>query len=155
MAFMTWTPDMSVGLAELDEDHQVLIRVINELAENQGRSDRVSVLKGCFNHLRHYAEYHFAREEAVLRSVGYRSLGDHHKEHAAFSDTMRDLAVRFDERPEEVVGEVNKELLSYLRGWLQHHILVVDMDYKPVVGENHEAAAVAKQFKGSHHWWGP
>ena len=34
MSLMTWTSVMSVGVPELDEDHRVLIRIINQLAED-------------------------------------------------------------------------------------------------------------------------
>ena len=154
MAFMQWTHDMSVGVPELDDDHRVLISVINELAENRGQEDKVSVLRGCFSHLRSYAEFHFAREEAVMRTVGYGALEEHQVEHRAFEAKMRELGTRLDSDPDEAIGEINAKLLAYLRGWLQHHILVIDMGYRPLVEGKPEASEAASRFKGSHHWWG-
>ena len=45
MAFMTWTPAMSVGVDQLDDDHKGLIAVINDLAEESSGEARATVLR--------------------------------------------------------------------------------------------------------------
>lgn len=155
MAFMEWESEMSVGVPEIDEDHRVLISVINELAEIQGREDRVSQLLGCFSHLKSYAEFHFSREEAMMRTAGFLALDGHQAEHRAFEAKMTELSETLEgDDGKAAAATVNEKLLSYLKNWLQHHILVVDKAYAPSVQESREALAVARKFKASHHWWG-
>ncbi len=155
MVFMEWKPEMSVGVPEIDEDHRVLISVINELAEMKGREDRASQLQGCFSHLRSYAEFHFSREEAMMRTAGYPALDGHQAEHRAFEAKMAELSETLEgDNGKAAAAGVNEKLLSYLKNWLQHHIMVVDKAYVPSVEDNREARAVARQFKASHHWWG-
>ena len=153
MALIEWSREMSVGIMELDEDHQVLIGIINDLAELQGAEASAQALRATFEHLKHYAEFHFAREEAVMRSASYPVLSDHQVEHRDFESRMRDLSRRLERDPNRSALEINYELLHYLKNWLQHHILVIDKDYRPHVEGNLQAERTAKEFKASHHWW--
>ena len=107
MALIEWSRAMSVGITELDEDHQVLIRIINDLADLQDTKADAQALRASFEHLKHYAEFHFAREEAVMRSVHYAVLGDHQVEHRNFEGQMRDLSSRLEHDPERSAIEIN------------------------------------------------
>ena len=153
MVLMTWTEQMSVGLPELDEDHKTLMGIINRLAENAGEGAESQVLRQCLYALMRYAQYHFGREESVLAACGYAELPDHRKEHDSFTSTIGKLAKSFDEMAENAVPKVNDELLEYLKNWLNHHILVIDMSYRPYVVDQAAAAAAAKDFKAAHIWW--
>ena len=51
MRLMKWTAAMSVGLPELDADHRVLIKIINELAINSENPARTKVLRQCLYEL--------------------------------------------------------------------------------------------------------
>ncbi len=39
-----------------------------------------------------------------------------------------------------------RELLDYLKSWLNHHILIQDMAYKPYVQDNDWASKVSRVF---------
>ena len=76
---------------------------------------------------------------------------DEHKNFARMlSDKIRDLDEAQDET---VVLRIGKELLTYLKGWLRNHILVIDMAYRPHVENNPEARKAAQRFKAAHVWW--
>ena len=47
MTPIEWTPAMSVGMAELDDDHKQLIQVINQLAENASDQTRSNLARQC------------------------------------------------------------------------------------------------------------
>ena len=157
MAFMQWAPEMSVGLNQLDEDHRYLIKIINDLANNAGRGaaspGQAEVLRQSLRSLLRYAEFHFAREEGVMRACGYETLQGHRDEHRAFTDKMTALSKRFEDDPEAASTEINSDLLDYLKTWLNHHIMTVDMGYKPLVEHNRKAEVAARQFKASETWW--
>ena len=154
MISMHWKKEMSVGLDQLDEDHRFLIRVINRLGESTNDPDSADVIKECLASLKNYAEFHFAREEAVMRACGYATLAEHQAEHRAFTARIADVARRYDEGDEPPEAAVNLELFEYLKDWLTHHILVIDMGYRPLVDGNPKASAAARQFKGSQLWYG-
>jgi hemerythrin-like metal-binding protein len=153
MVFMQWAPEMSVGLSQLDEDHRYLIKVINDLAENSGKGGRVDLLRQSLRSLLRYAEFHFAREEGVMRACGYDALAAHQGEHRSFTDKMTALSHGFDEDPAAAAAKINDELLDYLKSWLIHHIMTIDMSYKPLVENNRKAEEAARRFKASETWW--
>ena len=80
MAFMQWTSQMSVGLDQLDEDHRHLIKIINDLADASGAAGEIDALRQSLQSLLRYAEFHFAREEGVMRACGYHTLQVHQDE---------------------------------------------------------------------------
>jgi hemerythrin len=153
MPLMQWTQAMSVGLAELDDDHKVLIKVINDLAASAGDAARRDVVRQCLLSLRRYAEFHFAREEKVMSACNYPDLELHKGEHRDFVKRIQEVTAEFDEDPEGTIETVNEALLSYLKDWLNHHILIEDMAYRPHVEHSAEAKQAAKAFKASEVWW--
>jgi hemerythrin-like metal-binding protein len=154
MSYMEWRPEMSVGMDPMDDDHKFLILVINRIAENLEKDGEDDALLECLSALRNYAAFHFAREEAVMRACGYETLVEHQDEHRKFTERMDDLARRIDDGTLKVREAVDAALLGYLRNWLFHHILVIDMSYSELVKDNEKAEAAAKGFKGSQLWWG-
>ena len=155
MTYMTWTDKMSVGVPELDEDHKGLIHIINQLAENAGEETRYSVVRQCIFALMRYAETHFAREEQVMASCGFPGLEVHQGEHHTFLADIKAAATRFEEQPDKLAAMVNDELLSYLKNWLNHHILIEDMAYRPFAERNlADARRAAQTFRASEVWRG-
>ena len=64
-----WTPDMTTGIDELDQQHQELIRRVNAFAEalstGAGAGQVAELLDFCLA----YAEQHFALEEAHMERL--------------------------------------------------------------------------------------
>ena len=44
-------------------------------------------------------------------------------------------------------------MVTFLKRWLCHHILKVDMAYKPFAQGNAEAQQAARSFKALEVWW--
>lgn len=150
MAKLSWSERLSVGVPELDEDHKTLINIINSLRdEAEGEETYAKRVNRQLNALIRYAETHFAREERVMSVCGYKALPEHHGEHEDFVVKITDVARRFREDPEGSSHLVGDELLEFLEDWLIKHILVVDMDYKPLVEGKREAREAAQSLKGS------
>lgn len=152
MTLMRWTPAMSVGLKELDDDHKMLFRVINQLAENSGQEGREGALRRCIFALMRYAEFHFAREEKVMAACGVAEIEAHKAEHHLFIERISAVSKALDQ-PGTAGSPIDTELLEYLKDWLNHHILIVDMSYRPLVEGNAEATAAAQSFKAAEVWW--
>ena len=153
MTLIQWTPAMSVGMAELDDDHKQLIQVINQLAESAGDRTRSAIVRQCLMALRRYAERHFAREEKVLTVCDFPGLDVQRSEHGDFIERLRKVTEHFDAEPEGAASVVNEELLSFLKSWWNHHILIEDMAYRPFVENSAEAKKAAKNFQATEIWW--
>jgi len=148
-----WTPAMSVGMQELDDDHKVLIDVINRLETNAAEGAQPEVARSSLMSLRRYAEFHFAREEKVMTACEFPGIGVQKSEHHDFIERIREVTGRFDTDPESAAQVVNKELLDYLKSWLSHHILIEDMAYRPFVERSAAAKQAAKSFRAAEVWW--
>lgn len=153
MSLMTWTSAMSVGVPELDEDHRVLIRIINQLADSKEKQDQAGVLRQSLYSLLRYAEFHFAREEKVLTACQFPGMTHHKREHRAFTDHMKELAKSLDDDELPAAEIVSQDLLTYLKEWLNHHILIEDMSYRKLAESNPAALEAAKNFRASEIWW--
>lgn len=152
MKKLYWNKDMSVGLEELDNDHQGLISIINRLADGAERGAAREELHRCLMALLRYTQFHFAREEAVMAACGVKELPEHKEEHIAFAEKIKKITDSFDDLSQDSALQVNQELLNYLTSWLRHHIMVIDMAYRPLVENQAEAHQAAQNFQASHLW---
>jgi hemerythrin len=144
MSVIRWSEAMSVGVARLDRDHQVLIGLINRLAVyDSGKAAEAPVVAEVLSALVAYTRFHFRREERVMEACGYPALETHREEHRLLADEVAALSVRFREAPDRVS---HQDLLRFLTDWLNHHILLQDMAYREAIADPAEAERVARTF---------
>lgn len=126
MKRIVWDEGFSVGVAELDGHHRRLADLINSLADHaQAESDRQMAEK-TISVLRNYAFYHFGREEQLMAQSGFPALESHLAEHERFCETLKQIGNN------TAMGLIDlRRLTDFLADWWSHHILEVDMQYKP------------------------
>tara|TARA_R110002095_G_scaffold14856_11_gene18715 strand:+ start:137 stop:535 length:399 start_codon:yes stop_codon:yes gene_type:complete len=132
MELIEWKEEYSVGHPLLDQQHQGLIQLINQLTK---AADSGGMIAYIFDELDHYVKEHFRFEEQLLRQAGYAEFEAHKAQHRAFEQWLRAVRQSFS------VGGQSALLLAesvnaYLRGWLINHILKSDMDYKSVLARD-------------------
>ena len=142
-ATIQWTERMSVGVPLLDSDHRVFIRHVNLLEATAKPDIPSSVTKNSLTVLDRYAKYHFAREERVMRACGFPAIDGHMSEHTEFAAFFSGLRRRLAGDPDAPLGE---PMLDFVKQWLNHHILVQDMAYRPYAEGNAQAGLAAKTF---------
>jgi len=128
MEFMTWTSDLSVGVAVLDDDHKKLVGIINQLHFGITAGHDKMILDAVLNELVDYIKFHFAREEAMLIKAGYEATAAHMAGHEKFIGEISSLQARIKTSP---VDLLDMELMEFLRDWLFSHIRVSDKQYGP------------------------
>lgn len=131
MAFMPWSDAFVTGLPQIDEQHRWLVDMTNRLHEEVTREspDRRTVTE-ILEGLVEYAMNHFIAEEELFRRYGYPEAPAHKGEHDCFSRQATELLMRHEEG-----NDVTLNALEFLKEWLKHHILVVDMAYAPFLRE--------------------
>ncbi len=142
MAFYEWTETMSVGVELFDSDHKALIGLINRLHDSLDE-DEPAPLDEIFDMLIAYTELHFAREEKGMEACGYPEVEIHRDQHAGFTDRVYRARERYRGGSDPAL---TGELLEYLKLWLNHHILIQDMAYKPYAAGNRKVQRVARSF---------
>jgi hemerythrin len=133
MPDISWSPALSVGVEELDLQHQNLVGLINEFhrARSEGRGREV--LGAMLTSLVDYARVHFELEERLMLEHGYPDLEAHKREHEHFTHKVQRLKASYDAGAPALVGETD----VFLATWLSHHVREVDKGYVPyLTGDN-------------------
>jgi hemerythrin len=128
VSLVVWDDRLSVGFEILDNQHKVLIDIINDLVRACGKGAIIKdiVFVKTLRKAIDYAQIHFAAEEKYLRQAGYPGLAAQKKEHEAFvAGVMRQLQSFEENRNDPVV------LVEFLKSWLLNHIAVMDRKYAP------------------------
>lgn len=124
MQIIQWTKEFALGIDELDQQHRVLVDMINALdasTHDGAESDAMGVL---LERLGDYVRDHFGFEERLMAGGGCSAelVTRHCGEHTYFRSVLKDLTADF----ESGRRSITVPLIEYLVHWLLHHIVVVD-----------------------------
>jgi hemerythrin len=128
MPIIHWTPDFSVGVSSLDTDHKVLISLINQLDDAIRSGEPSGTVAKVLDALLDYTEYHFDREETLMKACGYPEIDAHKRTHHTLRAQVHDIRARYRRNPESMHG---REVLAFLKNWLTAHIVGRDKLYSP------------------------
>ncbi len=134
--FFPWTSDLAVGVAAMDDQHKVLLRLINRLAdltESGGGGASIRIVLG---QLVDYTRFHFKDEEALMVRHGFAGIDAHRKIHAGFVAEVENLASGVGGGAEVDAGS----LLPVLKEWLVKHIQGTDRIYGAHVAARQDPA---------------
>jgi hemerythrin len=126
MESFVWNPCFVTGLSEIDDQHHQLVNVINRFGDLIMGQDGapIEAIEQVFGELAHYAQYHFAEEEALMvaRNLDPRYIAQHKHSHASFFDEVQHLhgGITVHNR------DSARSLMQFLTHWLAYHILGTD-----------------------------
>jgi len=136
MAFMEWTDEFSVGIPEIDADHQQLLKLINDLYEAVEREADDEVLDKVLDALLLYVSYHFAHEEGLFLRTKYPGYAKHRQAHIALRNTVTEIHAEFQSGSREALPQ---QVLEFLKTWLYQHIMVADRAFGAYLKANQGA----------------
>jgi hemerythrin len=132
MAFFEWEDRFSVNVAQIDQQHQRLFKLINDLHEAIARSNSLatmaSVVKemdtvtSVIRELMSYAEYHFGTEECYMSDYSYSGRDQHQTEHQDFIKRVHAFEQTFSREK----TRLSIDIAEFLREWWRGHILGSD-----------------------------
>jgi hemerythrin-like metal-binding protein len=125
MPLIQWAPKYSVNVREIDQQHQKLMALINELYDAMTAGHGKDVLSKVLGELINYTVYHFSFEEKLFDKHGYPETAAHKSEHEKLKATATDLKQKFDSGK----GQITLEVMNFLKNWLNNHILGTDKKY--------------------------
>jgi hemerythrin-like metal-binding protein len=124
MAYVDWTPKLSVGMKDIDEQHKHFIDLINKTKEAVDAHAPRNAQKKILDDLVGYGRYHFETEERYFAKFKYPYAQAHMAAHAELLEQVIVFYDRF-----EAGEDVALELLDFLKGWLADHLKKHDMKY--------------------------
>jgi len=115
---------MSTGVATVDEQHQALIKMVNDLREACLAGKGLDKLDQTLKFLGEYVVKHFAHEEDLMESRGCPSKEANKEAHAQFLQKYQEFVGRFEREGASV--PLVLELQETAVKWLTKHICKVD-----------------------------
>ncbi len=124
---LEWNESLSVGIPEIDKEHQVFCALVNSL--NQAIAGRMDIgeIQRRMRLIVDDAVQHFAHEEALFREWRYPDAEGHAQKHAQVLRELTDIMASFDDRTLEyewIAGGLKAKDL------LVEHLLTEDMKYR-------------------------
>ncbi|HTP59183.1 MAG TPA: bacteriohemerythrin [Spirochaetia bacterium] len=132
MPYFEWSQDLSVNGKEIDDEHRMLIGMINTLNDamlaHKGREAQKATIESMVD----YAATHFATEERYMQAFRYQGYPAHRVEHQKFTAKALELKTRADNS-----GFIlTLEIVTFLKSWLQNHIMGTDKRYQACFNEH-------------------
>ncbi|CAA7625194.1 bacteriohemerythrin [Magnetospirillum sp. SS-4] len=118
-----WRDEYAIGHSEIDQDHRSLMDALAVLSSGYCEADLVDTQ---IKLLERYTIEHFAREEQLMRGIGYPDIDAHLALHDQFRDSVRRLRAQW---AAGYTPELQAEIAAELSHWLEKHILAADHDY--------------------------
>ena len=112
MPLMEWNEKLSVGITQFDNEHKVLVGMVNDL----------------FDGLINYTKTHFANEERFMTLHKYPNFEAHKAEHDALAKQVLDVQAKYKSGAS---AALSMEVMNFLKNWLVKHIMGTDKTYGP------------------------
>lgn len=121
---LVWTPDLAVGVNEIDEQHKELFKKIDNLhaamSKGMGKEEIARTLK----FLEDYVEMHFGNEEKMMIGKKYPDYNSHKAQHEIYKRNIASLKEEFNTKGASLglVLQVNSSVCD----WIIKHIQEID-----------------------------
>lgn len=128
-----WGKRYSVGIADVDEQHQRFLDTANALYDAMASGKGPSVLAKTLEDLARYSDEHFALEQRYMHECRYPDAVRHAQAHADFRETL--VALREKVKTEDPQYSTVR-LAAFLRDWVVGHLQTEDkalFDYRASV----------------------
>ncbi|MDR2144415.1 MAG: bacteriohemerythrin [Treponema sp.] len=129
---IVWSDDYSVHFKIIDEQHQGLVQMTNDLIRGckaGGTAMDVAFMKTVRNAVE-YAQVHFYTEEKYMKQAAYPELEQHKEEHASFVGKVQKAVAAFEKGKADPL-----DLAIFLKEWLLSHIAISDKKYAPYLAK--------------------
>jgi hemerythrin len=121
MNIYKWDVKYNVDFEPIDNQHKILLEIINKLLINQLKEKKIIVM--LLNELALYAKFHFLSEETFMKIYSYEGYEDHKVEH----DELLNQVIR--KNNEYVEGKIKLEnIVVFLVEWFTSHTAKIDKD---------------------------
>lgn len=132
MVLIKWTQNLSVGINEIDLQHQKLIELINQLHDLMKSGQGKEALGVVLEDLIDYTKTHFGFEEDYFKKFDYEHTKEHMLEHKKLTEKVLDFKKDFESGKVSVTIDV----MNFLKDWLTNHIKGTDKKYSECFNRN-------------------
>ena len=113
-----WNEPISVGIAEIDDEHRELKFLIQRLQLAMAQDNPRNEIRLILNSLADHALTHFSTEESYFLETGYPKSDFHAQEHRRFERQINQFKKAFEAGHVQIADKI----FSHLCDWLTKHI---------------------------------
>ena len=121
---MPWTPNLSVGVKMIDDQHKIWFEKAEKLFEAGKNKQAKEYIGEMLDFLEDYTKKHFSDEEKYMLSVKYPGYDEQKKAHTAFIAQLAKLRSDYNASGGNLVVILNANQLVV--DWLTRHISNMD-----------------------------
>ncbi|MCK5100132.1 MAG: bacteriohemerythrin, partial [Desulfobacteraceae bacterium] len=141
---LQWHESFSVGVKIVDEQHQNLFSLINELIVQTEADQQKEIIEKGLGDLMDYTDYHFKTEEKLFKiHPGYKK---HHDIHQGFIDKVSGFVSAFKTGH----TDFKPAIVAFLIDWVKKHVLDIDKAYFQELGYSLTEETVESKERQSH-----
>jgi hemerythrin len=126
MSVIVWSEQLSVGIESIDEQHKVLIGMINSLNTAMAQGEANMMIGDILMGLTAYTRHHFSYEEELFGQYEYPNSIEHKRQH---SELIEQISALKDQFELDLSGSIGLEIMQFLKNWLTNHIMKTDKAY--------------------------
>lgn len=131
-----WAEKYSVGIKEIDEQHQHFFEIANKIIEMTGQENiPIEDLLVKITDLNNYAIYHFTTEENFFKHYAYSEAQEHIAAHNAYEEKMDGFIAEAEKKGPDT-KKITMEIAEFAGSWLMNHIMDMDQKYVGFMYEN-------------------
>ena len=121
-----WTNELSIGNINIDNDHEKLIEVHNDLYDLIELKNSHKEFSEILSNMTDYVLIHFKKEEVYMEEFEYPKLKEHKQYHSnyIYKVAMYNIDLLGTNPPEP------KEIIEFIEKWWVNHIMKIDRDYE-------------------------
>ncbi|HEB51602.1 MAG TPA: bacteriohemerythrin [Desulfobulbus sp.] len=131
MQFFPWKDQYSLNISEIDEQHRMLVGMIDRLHTAMAEGKGKSVLDEIINELYNYTKFHFITEERLMDEYDYPGFAEHKREH---KELIGKVLAMMERHKKSTLG-LSSDLSIMLQEWLNSHILETDKKYSEFLAD--------------------
>ncbi|NPB08449.1 MAG: hemerythrin family protein [Aquificae bacterium] len=125
VSVVEWTPEMELGIPEIDAQHRKLVEMLNEFYRELEEGHEEEAVRRFFGELGRYVEEHFRYEERFMEEIGFPELENHKKTHRLFEKLYKEDLEKYLRGEKRAL----RELVALTLSWLYTHIMKTDKKY--------------------------
>ena len=127
MFSFSWKRRYSVGVKDMDKQHQDIMDRLNELHEQMMGGKVNEAVAPLISGLVSLAAEHFAAEERLLESTQFPGLANHRAKHQELSQKVEEFIARHE------IGDkaAYSQFMYFVRDWMTKHMEQEDQAYAP------------------------
>lgn len=127
-----WGPNIMIGIKRVDDQHKVLVKMINDLHKAMKGRQGQTALDRIMGELVDYTVMHFGMEEKIFAQYGY----EEERQHKAIHKKLVAQVVDYQKKLKTGDPTLSIDLMAFLRTWLTDHIKGIDTKYVSFMKEH-------------------